>query len=462
MPYYPIIYYGILKAGAVIVPLSVLFKEDEIAYHLEDSEAKAYFCFTGTAELPMVQMGYSAFKRTSTCELFFEITPKLTDASTIADIETFGRLVSSMPHTFDTVQTAAEDTAVIVYTSGTTGKPKGAQLTHSNLIFNAILSADVFKLTAADKTLIVLPMFHIFGMSCLMNAGIYRAVHAVLLPKFDAEGVFSLLEKHEITIFAGVPTMYWGLLNYNKAGFDYERIARNMRLAISGGAALPVRVLEDFQKRFSVPILEGYGMSEGSGVVTFNQLEVGTKPGSIGTLVWGVDVKLVDEKGGEVGVNEKGELLYRGHNVMKGYYNKPVETVESLRNGWLHSGDIAVKDEDGFYFIVDRTKDMIIRGGFNVYPREIEEVLIRHEAVSLTAVIGIPDEKLGEEIKAFVILKEGKYVTADELREYAKNNMAAYKYPREIEFVASLPMTATGKILKKELRGFLNINTQKE
>lgn len=452
LPYFPIIYYGILKVGAVMVPLNVLFKEDEITYHLEDSEAKAYFCFTGTAELPIARLGYAAFKRTSQCKLFFEITHKLTDASTLPDVDTLGSLLAAQPPAFDTVQTAAEDTAVIVYTSGTTGKPKGAQLTHSNLIFNAILSADLFKLTSADKTLIVLPLFHIFAMTCQMNAVVYRAAHGVLLPKFDAEVVFGLLQKHEITIFVGVPTMYWGLLQYTKEGFDYDKIAKNMRLAVSGGAALPVRVLEDFQKRFNVPILEGYGMSEGSPVVTFNQQEVGTKPGSIGTPVWGVDVKLVDENGKEVGVNEKGELLYRGHNVMKGYYNKPVDTAEALRNGWLHSGDIAVKDEDGFYFIVDRTKDMIIRGGLNVYPREIEEILMKHEAVSLTAVIGIPDEKLGEEIKAFVVLKEGKQATEDDIKEYARNNMAAYKYPRQIEFVSSLPMTATGKILKKELR----------
>jgi long-chain acyl-CoA synthetase len=250
----------------------------------------------------------------------------------------------------------------------------------------------------------------------------------------------------------GVPTMYWGLLQYTKEGFDYEKIARNLRLAGSGGAALPVKVLEEFSKRFNVLILEGYGMSEGSPVVTFNQAEVGTKPGSIGTPVWGVEVKLVDENGQEVATGEKGELLYRGHNVMKGYYNKPEATAETIQDGWLHSGDIATRDEDGFYFIVDRTKDMIIRGGLNVYPREVEEILIQHEAVSLTAIIGIPDEKQGEEIKAFVVLKEGKQASAEELREYARERMAAYKYPRKIEFVDSLPMSATGKILKKELR----------
>ena len=215
---------------------------------------------------------------------------------------------------------------------------------------------------------------------------------------------------------------------------------------------MPVQVLKDFEKRFNVPIIEGYGMSEGSPVVTFNQLETGRKPGSIGTTVWGVDVKLVDAEGKEVPVGEKGELLYRGHNVMKGYYKKPDETALALQNGWMHSGDIAIKDEDDFYYIVDRIKDMIIRGGFNIYPREIEEVMIQHEAVSLVAVIGIPHEEMGEEVKAFVVLKENHSIAAADLIAWTKEQVAAYKYPRHIEFLTALPMSATGKILKKELR----------
>ena len=246
--------------------------------------------------------------------------------------------------------------------------------------------------------------------------------------------------------------MYWGLVNYTDPKFDYESIAKTLKICASGGASLPVKVIEDFEKRFHVPIIEGYGMSEGSPVVTFNQLKVGRKPGSIGTPVWGVEVKLVDAEGKEVGVNEKGELLYRGHNVMKGYYKKPEETVQTIQNGWLHSGDIAIKDEDGFYFIVDRTKDMIIRGGLNVYPREVEEVMIKHEAVSLVAVIGIPHEEFGEEIKACIVLKPDKVITENELITWTKEHIASYKYPRVIEFLPSLPMSATGKILKKELR----------
>ncbi|MCL4118291.1 UNVERIFIED_CONTAM: hypothetical protein GTU68_042195 [Idotea baltica] len=452
LPYFPIVYFGILKAGATVVPLSVLLKEDEIAYHLNDSEAKAYFCFLGSPDLPMGQMGHSGFQNAANCEHFFMITPKPTDPSPIEGTKTMGMLMGGQSPAFETVRTSAEDTALIIYTSGTTGKPKGAELTHSNLLINAGISRDLFGINHDDRALIVLPLFHIFAMTCLMNAVAYGGGHSVLLPRFDAEAVFGLLQKHEITIFAGVPTMYWGMLNYKDPKFDYAKISANMRVAASGGAALPVQVLEDFKERFGVNILEGYGMSEGSPIVTFNQEDVGTKPGSIGTPVWGVEVKLVDDEGKEVPQGEKGELWYRGHNVMKGYYNKPEANAKSLTDGWLHSGDVAIQDEDGFYFIVDRTKDMIIRGGLNVYPREVEEVMIQHEAVSLVAVIGVPHEEMGEDIKAYVVLEDGASVTESDLKAYTKSKLAAYKYPRSIEFIDALPMSATGKILKKELR----------
>ncbi len=452
LPYFPIIYYGILKAGAAVVPLSVLLKEDEIAYHLTDSEAKAYFCFEGTPELPMGKMGQAGFQWAKGCEHMYMITANPEGPSPIEGIPTLGTLMSGQSSKCESERTGADDTAVIIYTSGTTGRPKGAELTHSNLLINAKIATDLFNMNAEDTTLIVLPLFHIFAMTCLMNAGVYRGAHSILLPRFDAESVFGLLEKHEVTVFAGVPTMYWGLLNYKEDKFDYEKISSNLRMAASGGAALPVQVLHDFQDRFNVPILEGYGMSEGSPIVTFNQLDTGTKPGSIGTPVWGVEVKLVDDQGNEVPDGEKGELWYRGHNVMKGYYKKPEANAKTLTDGWLHSGDVAVRDEDGFYYIVDRTKDMIIRGGLNVYPREVEEVMIKHPDVSLVAVIGIPDEKMGEEIKAFVVKNPGARVTEKELMDYTRSKLAAYKYPRIVEFVDTLPMSATGKILKKELR----------
>lgn len=452
IPFFPIVYYGILKAGAVVVPLSVLLKKDEIAFHLADSDAKAYFCFVGTEQLPMGQMGYAGFQATASCEQFFMIMPDMATPSAIEGTATLGSLIAGQAATFESVQTGADDSAVIIYTSGTTGKPKGAELSHSNLMLNALLSKDLFSTTEADVQLIVLPLFHIFAMTTLMNAGVNQGAHNILLPRFDAAAVFGLMQKHQVSIFAGVPTMYWGMLSYQGEAFDYEEIANNLRVAVSGGASLPVQVLEDFEARFNVPIIEGYGMSEGSPVVTFNQPKIGRKPGSIGTPVWGVEVKLVDAEGKEVPVGEKGELWYRGHNVMKGYYKRPEATAKALTDGWLHSGDVAIKDEDGFYFIVDRTKDMIIRGGLNVYPREVEEVMMKHEAVSMAAVIGVPDEKMGEEIKAFIVLKEGTQATEEELVAFTKDNIASYKYPRMVEFIDALPMNATGKILKKELR----------
>ncbi|MEL6134059.1 MAG: long-chain fatty acid--CoA ligase [Bacteroidota bacterium] len=452
IPYFPIVYYGILKAGATVVPLSVLLKKDEIAYHLKDSDAKAYFCFVGTEQLPMGQMGHGGFQEAPDCEHFFMIMPKGDMPSPIEGTQTLGALMAGQAPTGTYEPTGADDTAVIIYTSGTTGQPKGAELTHSNLLTNAALCVDMLQMVRDDKLLIVLPLFHIFAMTVLMNAGVYIGTSNVLLPRFDGEAVFGLMQKHEITMFAGVPTMYWGLLNVQSDQFDYASIAKKLRVCVSGGASLPVKVLEDFEARFHVPIVEGYGMSEGSPVVTFNQLAVGRKPGSIGTPVFGVEVKLVDEHDQEVPLGEKGELIYRGPNVMKGYYKRPDANATTLRGGWMHSGDVAIKDEDGFFFIVDRLKDMIIRGGLNVYPREVEEVMMKHEAVSLVAVLGAPDEKLGEEVKAFVVLKEGADATPEDLIAFTKEHIAAYKYPRIVKIVDALPMSATGKILKKVLR----------
>ena len=452
LPQFPIIYFGILKAGATVVPLSVLLKKDEIEYHLKDSDANAYFCFEGTPGLPMGEMGYDAFNVVDSCRHFFMIMASNEKPSSIKGASTLNQLISDQSPIFEMYQSGAEDTCVIIYTSGTTGQPKGAELTHSNLLLNAILSGDLQDNKGDEVSLIALPLFHIFGMTVLMNAGIYKGNSMILLPRFEAEAAFRLMQKHRVSTFAGVPTMYWALLNYTDPKFDYDLISSTLKTCLSGGASLPVKVLEDFEKRFNVPIMEGYGMSEGSPVVTFNQLKVGRKPGSVGTPVWGVDVKLVNDEGDEVPDGEKGELLYRGHNVMKGYYKKPAETAAALKNGWLYSGDIAVKDEEGFYFIVDRTKDMINRGGFKVYPREIEEVMIKHEAVSLVAIVGIPHEELGEEVKAFVVLKQSISVCENDLILWTKERVASYKYPRHIEFLDALPMTATGKILKKNLR----------
>lgn len=451
LPYFPVIYYGILKAGAVVVPLSVLLKKDEIAYHLQNSDAKVYFCFTGSEELPMGKMGYAAFNDIPHCEHFFIIMPRMDMPSSIEGVFTLANLMNGQTTHFETVPTLAEDTALIIYTSGTTGKPKGAELTHNNLLQNAILSAELLHLEESDKLLLVLPLFHIFGMTVMMNAGFYRGATLVLLPKFDPESVLGLMQKHSITVFSGVPTMYWSLLNYQDDKFDYALIARNLKICASGGASLPVKVLEEFEKRFNVKIIEGYGMSEGSPVVTFNMIEFGRKSGSVGKPVWGVEVKLVDEFDNEVPQGQKGELIFRGHNVMKGYYKNPEANAEVLRNGWMHSGDIAICDEEGFYFIVDRSKDMINRAGYKVFPREVEELMMRHPAISMVAVVGIPDERVGEEVQACIVLKPNEAIEENELMEWTREKIADYKCPRKIKFMTALPMSATGKILKKDI-----------
>ncbi len=452
LPYFPIAYFGILKAGAVVVPLSILLKHEEVTYHLDDSDAVAYFCFEGSGALPMGQEGYEGWQHVAACKHFICITASPAAPSPFDDTQTLTHLMQGQRPSFESVRTSAEDTAVIIYTSGTTGRPKGAELTHSNLAWNADVCRHLFRFEDEDRLLIVLPLFHIFGQTCLMNAGIMHGLTSVLLVRFDAQAVKDLVVQEGVTIFAGVPTMYWGLLNHETEQPKVEQIKSTLRQCISGGAALPLQVLTDFEEKFGVPIYEGYGMSEGSPVVTFNRPGRERKPGSIGTPVWGVEVKLVDENDEEVDLGEKGELLYRGHNVMKGYYQKPEANQVSLRGGWMHSGDVAIKDADGYYYIVDRTKDMIIRGGLNVYPREVEELMIKHEAISLVAVIGVADEKLGEEIKAYVVLNEGHTLEEQTLIEWTKSRIAAYKYPRLIEYVPSLPMSATGKILKRELR----------
>ena len=284
-----------------------------------------------------------------------------------------------------------------------------------------------------------------------MNAGFGVAATLVLLPRFDAHQAVELMQAHEITFFAGVPTMWWGLLGALE-GADVDRIAANLRVAVSGGASLPVEIIKEVRARLGVQILEGYGLSETSPVATFSDPDREPRPGSIGIPVWGVECKLIDPEWNTVdGADVIGEIAIRGHNVMTGYLDRPEATAEAMHQGWFRTGDLARRDEDGFYYIVDRSKDMIIRGGFNVYPREVEEVLMTHPDVSLAAVIGVAHESHGEEIKAFVIRKPGATVTEEGLVAWAKEEMAAYKYPRVVVFVDALPMTATGKILKRQL-----------
>ncbi|MBP2706647.1 long-chain fatty acid--CoA ligase [Microbispora sp. RL4-1S] len=450
LPYFPFVYFGILKAGATVVPLNVLLMGREIAYHLDDSGAKALFCFEGTPELPLGERGRAGFAEAAAAEHFIVLpaTPLATESELG---ETLWAAIDGMPGTFETVQAAPDDTAVILYTSGTTGRPKGAELSHANMVMNAMVTDEMHPRRDRDVYLAALPLFHSFGQTVVMNAGFRRRATLVLTPRFEPVEALRLMGREEVTLFAGVPTMYWAMLSAVNAGTAQP--PSSLTTALSGGSALPVEVLKGFSAAFGVDILEGYGLSETSPVASFNQLGRPAKPGSIGTPVWGVEMRLVDPGWNTVGTaGEVGEIAVRGHNIMKGYHNRPEATAEVVRDGWFRTGDLARRDEDGYYFIVDRAKDMIIRGGFNVYPREIEEVLMTHPAVSLAAVVGVAHESHGEEIKAYVIRQPGAALTEDELVGWCREAMAAFKYPRIVEFRDTLPMTATGKILKRELR----------
>ncbi len=447
VPQFVVAYYGAHYAALPVVPLNVLLTADEIAYHLDDSDAVALLAWEGFA--PQAQ---EAFGRVDACKHLVVVKADRADLSAPEGALNFTALLGAATPVSEAPATMPDDTAVILYTSGTTGRPKGAELTHFNLFFNARYTAnDLLPLSATHHTMLVtLPLFHSFGQTVLQNGGISAGATLVLLPRFDPMAALGLLQRHAVTLFAGVPTMYFALLHHPEAA---GVALPALKYCLAGGSAMPVEVMAAFDARYGVNILEGYGLSETSPVASFNRLDRPKKPGSIGLPIWGVEFQLEDAEGKVVTENGvPGEVCIRGHNVMKGYYKRPEATAEAIRDGWFHSGDIAVRDEDGYYAIVDRKKDMIIRGGFNVYPREIEEVLYAHPAVMEAAVIGIAHPRHGEEVKAVIALKPGHTATAEDIVAYCKDRLASYKYPREVAFLEALPKGPTGKILKRALR----------
>jgi long-chain acyl-CoA synthetase len=430
VPYFPVIYYGVLRAGGVVVPMNVLLKKREVAFYLEDPGAKLLFAWHGFAQDAQAGADQAGAK----CIL--------------VEPGAFEKLVGAAEPTTDWAGTADEDTAVILYTSGTTGQPKGAELTHANLTRNAQASQKLFGLGADAVVLGALPLFHSFGQTCGMNATVSGGGTLTLIPRFDPAKALEIIARDHVNIFQGVPTMYGAMLHLDgREQYDTS----SMKLCASGGSAMPVELLRGFEEAFGAKVLEGYGLSESSPVASFNHPDRERKAGSIGTPIEGVEMKVVDEEGDDVPRGEVGEIVIRGHNVMKGYWNKSDATAETLQDGWLHTGDMATIDEDGYFFIVDRKKDMIIRGGYNVYPREIEEILYEHPAVREAAVLGVPHDEYGEEVGAAVALKDGESVSESKLREFVKEQVAAYKYPRKIWFVEDLPKGPTGKILKREI-----------
>ncbi|MET9015937.1 long-chain-fatty-acid--CoA ligase [Streptomyces olivaceoviridis] len=431
VPAFVALYYGILRAGGVVVPMNPLLKEREIRHCLTDSGAARLFVYEDVA-----QEAAAAAAETGVPVTAVGAVP--TPAGEQAPIAT--------PSPRDD-----GDLAALLYTSGTTGTPKGAALTHGNLGRNAEILADhVVRITDQDVMMACLPLFHAFGQTGSMNSAVRRGACLVLVPRFDAARVLSMLGEFGVTIFVAVPTMYNALLHEPPVTTGPE--AGALRVCVSGGAPLPTEVLYGFEKRFGCAVGEGYGLSETSPVATFNHLDRPRKAGSIGTPIQGVEVRLVDEAGHDVPAGEVGEIAIRGHNVMAGYWNRPEDTAEAIPDGWFRSGDLARQDDDGYFFIVDRKKDMIIRGGYNVYPREVEDVLYQHPDILEAAVVGVPHASLGEEVAAAVVLVPDARVTEEELRSFVKARVAPYKYPREIWFLPSLPKGSTGKILKREIQ----------
>ncbi len=431
---FPILFYGSLMAGCVAVPLNPLLKNREIEYCLRDSGAKLIVAWERAGDAS-VKAAAAVGAQT------LLVAAEGPDASQLGDSSPL-----SSP-----VERADDDDAVLLYSSGITGKPMGAQLTHANLSSNAATSAQILGITGDDIVMGCLPLFHVFGLTAGLNASVVAEACLTLIPRFHPAKALEVIARDQVTTFEGVPTMYSALLRTpNRESYDVS----TLRTCITGGSAMPVEVMKAFEDAFGCIVLEGYGLSETSPVASFNHADAERRPGSIGTPVAGMEMKLVDDQDKDIeeGSREAGEIAIRGEGVMKGYWQRPVETGRAIPDGWFRSGDLATRDEDGYYFIVGRKKDMIIRGGYNVYPREIEDALHEHEAVAEAVVIGINHPDLGEEVGAVIVLEAGAHVSVEELKSFAKERVAAYKYPRHVWVVDALPKDSAGNVLRREVR----------
>jgi long-chain acyl-CoA synthetase len=428
---FPLAYYGVLRAGGVVVPMNVLLKRREIAFYLEDSGAK----------LILAWHGFLDEARAGAADAGAELIA--------VEPAAFAATLAALEPTPELADTDAEDTAVILYTSGTTGKPKGAELSHRNLDENSeIVSRTTCLVEAGDVVLGALPLFHSFGQTVAMNGSLRRGACLTLVPKFDPGAALATIDRDRVTHFYGVPTMFGALLHHpEREQFDTS----SLRICITGGASMPVEVLHGFEDAFGAELLEGYGLSETSPTASSGFPGRLRKPGSIGTPIEKVEMRIVDDDGAEVPTGEVGEIVIRGHNIMKGYWGKPEATAEAMRGGWFHSGDMGREDEDGYFYVVDRKKDMIIRGGYNVYPREVEELLYEHPQVREAAVVGVPHPEWGEEVGAAVVLEPGEEAASEEISAWVRERIAAYKYPRVVWFLDELPKGPTGKIVKREI-----------
>lgn len=448
-PPFTIAYFGILYAGGVAVTMNTLQSVDEVTHQLRDCNATA-FVLDGE-----FGVGLDAFVSVENCQNLYWIGNIAPDCS--GEIIIFDAALKGTSHA-DIHQTQADDTAVILYTSGTTGKPKGAELTHFNLYYNAQhvcerscsnWPQEINILGPGHVALAALPLYHIFGQTNVQNALLFGGGSISYLRRFYAKDAVKVIVRDAVTFFPGVPTMFFEIL-YNAETRDSD--LSNLQHCVCGGGPMPREVKRRFEDRFNVNIQEAYGLTETSPLTSHQRKNETSKCGTIGKPIAGVEMQVVNEEGRQVSQGDRGEIVIRGHNIMKGYYKNPKATARALRGGWFHSGDIGYVDEDGDFVIVDRKKELILRGGYNVYPREVEEVLYGHPAIREAAVIGVPDERLGEEVKAVVSLQADSQVTAKEIQQYCKVHVAAYKYPRLVDILENLPKSSTGKILKRVLR----------
>jgi long-chain acyl-CoA synthetase len=429
VPAYPVLFYGALLAGAVAVPMNPLLGAREVEYYLTDSGMSVVYGLEGNdavvAAAAKVGIRSVSVPATGSFDVSGDPIHEATDR-------------------------ADDDTAVILYTSGTTGKPKGAELTHRNMASNAATTVDaLIQVGPEDVILGCLPLFHVFGLTCGLNAAVRAAALLTLVPRFDAAKALAVVARDRVTVLEGVPTMYAAMMHSPDAD---DTDMSSLRTCITGGAPMPVEILKAFERKFDCELYEGYGLSETAPIACFNQPGHPRKPGTIGIPVRGCALRIIDDAGDDVPDGAPGEIAIQGENLMKGYWNRPEATAEAIPDGWFRTGDIATRDGDGYYTIVDRKKDLIIRGGYNVYPREVEEVLYEHPAVAEAAVIGLKHADLGEEIGAAVALKRGMHAEVGELKTFVRDRLAAYKYPREIWFVDAVPKGPTGKILRREVQ----------
>lgn len=462
-----ICYYGALMAGAIVVQMNPLYVEREIEHQLIDSQAKVIVCLdlvysrvakvmsktdlqyvivTGIKDyLPFPKNLIYPFIQKKQYGVKIEINYNKTTLNFLQ----FLRAGSNAEINVEV--DPVNDLALLQYTGGTTGLAKGVMLTHENLVVNTTQCLLwMYKMKKGEEVILAaLPFFHVYGMTVIMNVGIMHQAKMVILPKFNPQEVLKMIEKQKVTLFPGAPTMYIGLINSPEIK---QYSLQSVEACISGAAPLPLEVQEKFEELSGGKLVEGYGLTETSPVACANLIWGKRKNGSIGIPWPDTEVAILNHETGEIAeVGEVGELMIRGPQVMKGYWNKPEDTKAVFKDDWFLTGDMGYMDEDGFFYIVDRKKDMIIAGGFNIFPREIEEVLFEHEAVQEAVVIGVPDEYRGETVKAFVVLKEGKQVTEEELDQYCRKHLAAYKVPRLYEFRDELPKTMVGKVLRRVL-----------